>query len=265
MRAVLLIAAILLPALVNAQTAKEPDVAPQQPPVVTSVVVPVVGSIVGANGVRWKTDVELHNDQRSDVTVALSLPTTPSQPAIITTIPANDTVRFTDVVGEAFGMELALSPLLVQTSGHRSVQIKATAYGMRGDFATPPQPIAINYGSSYFPTRVLPDLSFSNDYRTNIGLVNLGERTADFTLALQRVTGRNLAVVRITLPASALWHMAIQQVFPLITNGDHFSVVVETNVHQTYVYASVIENATSSARFIQPSIGTQSTVEITPP
>jgi hypothetical protein len=85
--------------------------------------------------------------------------------------------------------------------------------------------------------------------------VNLGPATADFILALQHVPGRNLAVTRISLPSNALWHMSIQSAFPLITDGDHFAVLVETASPDTYVYASVIENATNVARFVQPTLG----------
>jgi len=69
------------------------------------------------------------------------------------------------------------------------------------------------------------------------------------------VPGRNLAVTRISIPPNALWHMSIQAAFPLITNGDHFAVVVETTSPETYTYASVIENATNVARFVQPGLG----------
>ena len=45
------------------------------PPDTVRVLVPVVGSVSGANGVRWKTDVNLVNDMNHEITVAISLPT----------------------------------------------------------------------------------------------------------------------------------------------------------------------------------------------
>ena len=38
-----------------------------------SVLVPIVGSVVGANEVRWKTGVQLRNDTREEMFVALRL------------------------------------------------------------------------------------------------------------------------------------------------------------------------------------------------
>ena len=227
----------------------------------TSVVVPVVGNGAGPNAVRWKTDVELRNDMRQDVTITLMLPTVPDQPVIITSIPAGESLHYTDIVAEAFGLEAALSPLLVTTTGRRSVTVRATAYGTRGAETLPLQPIAVNYGSTYFALRALPGLSFNDAFRTNIGLANLSEREAVFVLALQRLPGRNLAVARIPMPPSSLWHAAIQQVFPLIREGENFTVVVETNNPETHVYASVIENTTNIAKFVQPTVATQRVAE----
>jgi hypothetical protein len=225
-----------------------------QTPPASRVVVPVVGSVTGVNDVHWRTDVELRNDSKSEVTVVLTMPAAPDANFVMLPMDAGATLHLTDVAA-ALGVENGLSPLVVQTNARRSVNVFATAYGTRGTDSFTPQPIAINYGSTYFPVRVLRELSFSTDYRTNLGLVNLGQTAADFTLALQRVPGRNLAVTRILLPPNALWHMSIQAAFPLITDGDHFAVVVETPSPDTYIYASVIENATNVARFVQPGLG----------
>ena len=230
--------------------------------VMTTVVVPVVGSILGLDNVRWRTEVELRNDTRSEANVVLTLPTTPEQAAIaLPGIPAGGVVRFADIVGQAFNLDAAISPMIVQTDGRRSITIRATVYGTRGTDVLPPQPIPIDYTSSFYPARMLEGLSFSDSFRTNIGIANLGEKDAPFTLALQRVPGRNVAVSHITLPASSLWHASIQSIFPLITAGDNFSVVIETSAPSTHVYASVIENGTDAARFVAPSILGVSTIK----
>ncbi len=219
----------------------------------TTVVIPVVGTVDGVNGYRWKTDVQLLNDQPGEATVALSLPTVPDEPGIITTIPGGQSVSFPDIVA-AFGLQTALSPLVVRTEGRRSILISATVYGVRGTEISKPQPIAIEYARGADPQRVLAGLSFSDAFRTNVGIVNLGEREATFTLALQRVPGRNFAITRFTMRPNSNWHAPIQSLFPLITNGNDFSIIVETSAPNTYVYASVIENETNMARFVQPGV-----------
>ncbi len=244
----LTVALLLVCTAASAQTNTE------QPPPLSTVVVPVVGSVTGANGVHWHTDVVLRNDTGGDASVVLTMPAAPDANFVMLPMAAGATLHLPDVAS-ALGVESGLSPLVVQTSARHSVTIFATAYGTRGTDTFAPQPITINYGATYFPVRVLHELSFSGEFRTNLGLVNLGSTVADFTLALQRVPGRNLAVTRLFLPPNALWHMSIQSAFPLITDGDHFSVVVETSWPDTHVYASVIENATNVARFVLPAFG----------
>lgn len=240
--------------LLLACTAAMAQTEPEQTPPASKVVVPVVGRVTGANDVHWRTDVQLHNDTKSELTVVLTMPAAPDANFVMLPMDPGATVHLTDVAA-ALGVENGLSPLVIQTNARRSVSVFAAAYGTRGTDSFTPQPIAINYGPTYFPVRVLRELSFSSDFRTNLGLVNLGETIADFTLALQRVPGRNLAVTRISIPPNALWHMSIQSAFPVITNGDHFAVIVETASPDTYTYASVIENATNVARFVQPGLG----------
>jgi len=225
------------------------------PPVMTTVVVPVVGSVVGIDSVQWRTTVELHNEMRTPANVVITLPAAEEQPAILLpAIPPNGVVRFNDIVGQAFNLDDAISPMVVQTEGRRSITIHATIYGVRGGELLPAQPIPINYGATFFPSRALQGLSFSDSFRTNIGIANLGEKEASFTLALQRVPGRNVAVTHVTLPAATLWHSSIQSMFPLITSGENFTVVVETSSPETHVYASVIENGTDVARFVPASV-----------
>ena len=232
-----------------------PAIAVDEQPRTVRVIVPVVGSVTGVGGARWKTDVVLRNDLKTDATVSLSLPTAPDQPVIITTIPPGEIMRFGDVVNEAFGVASAISPLVVETLGNRSITVTATTYAVTGTEVSAPQPIAVQYGLPFTPFRFLSGLSFSDQFRTNIGLANLGDSSAEFVLALQRVAGRNVAVSRLTVPANSLVHTSLQTLFPLITNGDDFSVLVETPAPDTYVYASVIQNGTNAARFIQPAIG----------
>ncbi len=238
------LAALLLAVAASAQT-----------PQTVTVMVPIVGSVLGAGDVRWKTEVEIYNDSRDEMFVALRLPTTIDQPTIAFTLGGGRTQRFADVIGEAFGLDSVLSPLIVETLGKRSVRVKARVYAVHSEGVTQGEPVPVTYAESGYPIRTLNGLSFSDVFRTNVGLVNLSDRDATFTLALQRVAGRNIAVTRLSLSPNSLSQTSIQTLFPLITKGDDFSVVIETNTPNTYVYASVIENATSDARFIPPATG----------
>jgi hypothetical protein len=218
--------------------------------------VPVVGSVFGIGGVRWKTEVDLYNDTSRDLNVRVSLPAADAIDLLFP-IPPGATQRFPDIA-EAFSMESALSPLEIETfDSQRPVRVSATVYAVRGAEILSPEPIPVDYGSGgYYPQRTLNGLSFSETFRTNIGLANLGDHEATFLLALQRLAGRNVAVTRITLRPNTLTHVSIQSLFPLITKGDDFAVLVETGSRDTYAYASVIDNETNEAHFVQPAVGT---------
>ncbi len=242
---------LLLVARSSPLAAQAPPPAPEPQPQAVSAIVPVVGLTLGANDIVWRTSLELDNSGSTQATVAVSLPAAPDQPMILLTMPPASVQRFDDVIGEAFGLERAVSPLLVQTAGRRSVTIRATAYGVRGAEVFKPEPITVSYGETYYPIRYLQGLSFSDAFRTNIGLANLSDEPATFALALQRLPGRNLAVTRITVPPNTLWHQSVQMFFPLIDSSEEsFSVLVETFTRHTYVYGSVIDNATNEAHFI---------------
>ncbi len=231
--------------------------AAQDLPPVSTTVVPVVGSTFGVSMVRWLTDVEIVNETGFPADVAIELSSVPDAPVFFLTLGPGQAQRFTDIVGQAFGLEAALSPLRVTTGGRRAVTVRATAYAVGGTEISPLQPIGVYGSETWFPVRVLDGLAFSDDLRTNIGLANLGDHDADLVLGLQRVPGRNVALSHLRVAAGTLLHTSIQSIFPMITKGDGFSVVVETSARQTHVYASVIRNSDNGASFITPRIGTR--------
>jgi hypothetical protein len=218
----------------------------------TTAVVPVVGTVYGTNISLWKTDVEIVNDTGGAVSVALELTAVPGAAMILDLAPGQ-VQHFTDIVSQAFGVELALSPLRVTTSGRRSVTVRATAYATHNGTLSKLQPLGTAYRSEYAPFRALDGLGFRDDLRTNIGLVNFGTAPADFLLALQRLPGRDIAVQHVRVDAESMMHISIQALFPLITKGEHFRIVVETLARDTYCYASVIDNE-QNGTFIQSRV-----------
>lgn len=230
--------------------------AAQDAPVSTTIV-PVVGSAYGVSMARWLTDVEIVNDTGLPADVAIELVSVPDAPVFFTTLSPGQVQRFTDIVGQAFGVETALSPLRVTTGGRRSVTVRAQAYAVHAAGVSTPQRLDAYVRETWSPIRVLDNLAFSDELRTNIGLANVGEQEAEFLLALQRVPGRNVAITHIRVGAGSLLHISIQSLFPLMTAGSGFSVVIETPSRQTHVYASVIRNADNGAQFIASRVGSR--------
>src|SRR5207245_1550582 len=141
----------------------------------TTVIVPIVGNIGGLNGVRWVTELVLHNNSPAPIDIWMLLPTTAEAQAYSRTLAGGETVVMRDVVAEAFGTQTALSPLKIIASGRRTLSVQASAYPIKGTDVLAPEPIAVDYGISYYPIRALSGLAFSDDLRTNIGLANLSD------------------------------------------------------------------------------------------
>ncbi|HUP61860.1 MAG TPA: hypothetical protein VNA69_15745 [Thermoanaerobaculia bacterium] len=221
---------------------------------VHTVIVPVVGTAFGP-GVIWKTSVEIINDTGSDAVVTLELSAIPDSQFVLFRLAPGEVAQYPDIL-PAFGVDLALSPLRVDSFGSRAPTVRATVYALRGTEVSQPQPIAVYQGQSWFPLRALDGLSFSDEYRTNIGLVNFGDEEAEFVLVLQRLRGRNLAVTHTRVAPHSLTHASIQSLFPLIGRGDAFTVLVETGSTETYAYGSVIDRD-NNGRFVAPRVGTR--------
>jgi hypothetical protein len=223
-------------------------------PITATAVVPAVSSIAGWGGIHWKADVVLVNDTGTAVDVGLELTSIPGA-AILLPLEPGQVQRFTDLIGQAFGLDGVLSPLRVITGGRRSVTVTTSIYAVNDGDVSPLQQVPAAYGSTYFPTRTLDGLAFSDDERTNVGLVNLSDEEADFLLAVQRIPGRNVAVRHVRVPPQSVHQDAIQALFPMITKGTGFTVVVESPSTETIVYASVISNTNHEARYIAPRLG----------
>jgi len=221
----------------------------------STVIVPVVGTMMGP-GVLWKTTIEVVNDTGSPVNVAMDLVTAPENPVAFFDLGPGESKTFPDIMATFPTIPFALSPLRVTSDSRRALTVRANVFGIHNGELTKPEPIAVYSGLAYYPLRALDNLSFTDNYRTNIGLVNFGETPAEFLLALQRIPGRNLAISYITVPPASLTHRSIQSLFPTISQGDDFTVVIETVSRETYVYGSVIDNE-HTGRFVPPRVATR--------
>lgn len=219
---------------------------------VSEAIVPVAGSIRGLGNVVWTTDIALRNPMPYDVEVVLSLVGVPDDPFMFTTIRAGDTISLPDAPRQTFGVFGRLAPLRVQTLAATSVTVAAVVHGMTADGPTEPEVLTVQYGKFRPMLATIPALNVGAQFRTNIGIVNPSESDAIVILALQKVPGRNMGVVSRVIPPRTHIQLPLQTIFPLLTEGENVSLVVEHTNPEAYVYASVIANATHNARYLGP-------------
>ena len=220
-----------------------------QDSIVSEAVVPVVGTVTGLEGVEWRCDVAVRNDTGFDVDIAMLLLGAPGEPFFFTSLPAGQTMIFHDIARQTFGLAGFLSPLVVRTLGPKSVTVAATAYGVKEEGVTRPQVLSVIYDRRVPVFQSLPALSVNETFRTNIGLVNLGDEPAFVEMALQRVAGHNIATASVTVPATTLVQLPLESFFPLLTSGENLSVIIQHPGTSSYAYASVIANDSHDARF----------------
>ena len=220
--------------------------------IVTSrAVIPVVGSVRGVGGIEWRSDVAIRNDLPANVEILMTLVSLPDEPFYFTTIPAGQTITFNNIVRDTFGLDGVLSPLVVQTFAPMSVTVGSIAYGIRGAELTEPQVIQAFYGNGIPHFQTLPSLARNDTFRTNIGISNLGDSKATIVMALQRVAGRNVAVLSMDIAPRSHMQLPLELFFPLIAESDGLALVVE-QTGEVLVYGSVLANATSNGRFVAP-------------
>lgn len=246
------LAALLLPAVrVSGQQDPAGEEAPKERPT-WSVVVPLVVNVRGIGDVEWRTELLLRNDTSSDMDVALTLTGVPGEPFFFTTMASGESIALSDPVVETFGLVRAMSPMTVTTAGARSVSISSSIVGYAGGQRLRPQPLSPLYTSAYAALRSLSGLEISESFRTNIGLVNFGEAPASFSLALQRIAGRNVATAALSVAGNSVLQLPLQTLFPLMGNDKGLTVIVDASSPQTFCYASVLDNTTQQPRLVSP-------------
>lgn len=231
--------------------AQEEEIAEPEASLVTSLaVVPVVAEVIGVGDVLWRSEVFLRNSGAEDLEVVLSMPGTPGEPFFFTTVSAGDSLALNALLSEVFGVGQAIAPLLVQTIGPRPITVISAIRGFKSDGLTRAQMIPVLYSSRAGTSAMLPGLSINERYRTNVGLVNYGPTPATFSVGIQIVPGRNVDSTLVHVPPFSVMQRALQEIFPVLTEGENLVVIAESFAADTFVYASVIDNETNEPRLV---------------
>lgn len=212
---------------------------------------PVAGRIVGFSGTDWRTSIILVNDNAEEVDAAVSVVGN-DEAFLFTTVPPGQSYAFDD---QALGIAGRLYALEITNGGARPLRVGAAAFGFRDGAPSGAQPLAL-FPLPTFPTaKLVSSLAFNDATRSNLGIANLEDEAVTISVAVRRLAGRNVASLTLTLPPRSLSHAPLQTFFPLVTEGEGLSVVVDAGGRSVVAYGSVIDNDTNAARFI-PGVAT---------
>jgi len=221
------------------------------------VVIPAGAHVDGVAGTSWVTDAVLHNPSESPVDAYLYLMRTSSTEdtglGIDIPVPAGSSVLLRDLFAEQFAVSgsgavllAADSPMVVASRTYNNATV-----GSYGQFIPG---FAISQADSGSTRPHLIQLTRNDDYRTNIGVANVGPVPVALTVFLLDAMGDELG--RRSLAVEPYRHLQVNDVLSGLGTGpvdDAVAVVVAADPTTPYfTYASVIDNHSGDPVYVSP-------------
>lgn len=220
-------------------------------------VVPAVSHAPGAFGSLWRTDLAAVNDEATTAGVTLTFVPVGGESATRTAeIPPGGTREWADVLASLFGVDAAASTSgVVRVASDRVLHVSSRTFSeaVDGTFGGYLPAVTAADGLVAGTTGILPQLTRTALFRTNVGVTNLGDTVASVTIRLRGTNAENLGEpVVLTVPPRGL-EQAVD-VFGVAGAGDQelawATVEVTTPGALAWAYASVIDNRTGDPTII---------------
>ncbi len=232
----------------------------------TSLFIPAGARSAGASGSFWLTDVALANLSPGVATANIAYlrknqdNSNPLNASLA--LPAGQQVFLADVFWSLLGRETANGAIRVIAS-HPDVKITSRTYNAAGAEGTYGQFIPAQRTSPAVTASApgaLVQLQHDVDFRTNIGMVNLGEDPVEVEILLYHADGTFYGTV--TKNLRPLEMKQIDRIYESVTGQSVYSgfaiVNMLTSGGEVHAYASVVDNGSNDPVYIpaQPISGT---------
>ncbi len=227
------------------------------PSQVRSIVVPVATHRAGANGTFYVTDARIVNPSTStaDATLLFTPSGQDASAAIsrsVQVVPGG-TLRLDDVVLGTFGLADAFGKLEVRSASKVVVSARTYNNGATGTFGQfEPGATSADAVVSGGAALHLPGLERSTDFRTNVGLVEIGGLAAVVQVRMLDDAGRVVGIKTFPLPAGG--SLQVNDVFGAAgVAGETTRARAEVTVLSggaVVAYASVVDNRSGDAIFV---------------
>jgi hypothetical protein len=229
---------------------------------------PVVSRTDGLAGTQWTTSLEIFNPHPRPLTITVHLSAAGGFSSEIVEVPAGETRRWADVMGELFGA-IGNGALLAEAEADRNDQLapECRAFGAamristaghdRGSYG---QTVASLDPSSGFLgdwTGYLPGVALWGDpgidgFRTNVGIWNIGPDEARMRLRILDPSGQQVWQTTLTAARHEPEVIALPRDLDLETGtlvADGFGEWLDCAV-----FISVVDNLTGDATFRTPQL-----------
>ena len=225
-----------------------------------SLLVATSANLEGLNDTRWTTDLELHNPGEQPASVKVELlrrdQANPDPDEATVNLGAGESRRLANPLQELFASSGAAALRLTPSGGELAASSRTyntAATGTFGQFI-PGVPLgeAIATGEQARLVQLSRSADRGKGFRSNVGLVNLGDEGITVVIDLYRSDGTNLGQTSVALRA---WeHRQLTDVFGIVTGGDvegGYAVLQSgTPGARLVAYASVVDNRSGDPIYI---------------
>jgi PKD repeat protein len=222
----------------------------QQPTAQYLYLVPAIAHAPGVSGTQWRTDVAAVN--RSGSPAALTLTYYSSSPPMTATtnLAHGAAVEWRNILESLFGINLgAITQGLLSVASTMPLAITSRTYNQApdGTFGQYLPALTVSHGTAGDEEGVLPQLRSNVEFRTNVGLVNLGNGPETALLRLFGPDGAQIGTTQIVAVEAGRW-IQINDIFRTAGAGSHdvaYATVTAVNENAVlWAYASVVDNST---------------------
>ena len=213
-------------------------------------IVPSVAHAPGAGGTQWRTDVAAVN--RSGSTASLTLTYVDDAQTLVRTASLTNggTTEWRDILVSLFGLSATASnkgTLLVGSNVALAVtsrtynQATAGTYGQRYPALTATDSLAAG------KVGIIAQIKKNASFRTNLGIVNLGQSACTVAVKLWNATGTQVGATKQLVAQAGRW-LQQDDIFGAAAAGSqdlaYATVEVQTAGGSIWAYASVVDSAT---------------------
>jgi photosystem II stability/assembly factor-like uncharacterized protein len=209
--------------------------------------IPAAAHTEGVGGVPWRTDLSLANVGVPDVIAKLTfVGPDGTETSTFLHVPKGWTITYPDVVVDQLDSEGPGAIRIEADGGYLMATSRTFASTVDGTYGQGIPGVAENDAFDAGESGLLPGLRQDDDFRSNIGFVNISEAPLQVTVSARAAGGEELASRTYSLDGQS-WFQA-NQPFP---TGTAFAVFESDSADAAYLaYASVVDSATDDPTYV---------------
>ncbi len=218
--------------------------------------VPAIAHNAGIGGTQWRTDITAVNRSAATVTVVATYYSAAAPITRTVSLQPGATVEWANVAESLLGIPPGTeSQGILHLAADAPLAITSRTFNQSttGTYGQYLPALTENDAILAGERAVVPHLKRGAGFRTNLGLVNLGEATAVAGISLHDGQGRQVGSTRTAGLEAGRW-LQLSDVFGFCGAGDqpiaYAVLTVETGGGKVWAYASVVDNGTGDPTMI---------------